>query len=142
MTVLEKLNATISQELQLTISQHQLQETQQKQALDDWLAANRVNVLAALDTIATMSVTPLQTKILANGCVMVGLQKQYQIELTIESIDLRATLDDALSCPRCLKLLILITEYNEMITGSLIMMGGIRKLTSDGNQYIVHYSTR
>lgn len=142
MTVLETLNAAISQELQLSISQHELQETQQRQALDDWLSANRVAVLAALDQLATLSVSQLQTKILAGECVMIGMRKQYEITLNITDVDLRATLDNALSCPRCLRLLTLITEYNELHPESLLYMGGIRRISPDLNDYLIYFATR
>ena len=142
MTALTSLNTIVETELTLTINQHILAEQQQATALNDWVTLNRTAVLACLDTLASMSVTPLQAKILNNECTTVGLQKQYEIQLTIDSADTRAILDDALSCPKCLRLLTLITEYNDLHPDSLLTMGGIRKIKQDENIYLIYYQTR
>lgn len=139
---LETLNTAIQTELNLTISQHQLAEATQKQALDDWLAANRVAVLAALDQLANMSVNPLQTKILAGDCTLIGLQKQYEITLTINDADLRTILDSALECHKCLRLLVLLCEYNESHPENLLYMGGLRRISPDQNDYLLYFATR
>jgi hypothetical protein len=142
MTALTSLNAIVSTELELTINQHILQEQQNLAALNDWLTVNRTSVLTALDTLASLSVAPLQAKILANECTTILNRKQYELTLTLDNADLRAVLDDALACPKCLRLLTLITEYNDAHLDSLLTMGGIRKISADANDYLIYFSTR
>jgi hypothetical protein len=142
MSALEQLNGIISDELTLSMQQHATLQQQQAEGLATWLTANRAVMLASLDQIAALSVPSLQTKILAGDCMTIAGQKHYEISLNITDVDLIARLDDALNCPKCMKLAQLVNEYNESHPTSSLVMGGIRRVNPDETTFLVYYSTR
>lgn len=142
MTALESLNLIISQELALSNAQRIQRDQQMIADLVDWVNANRTSMLSVLDTLVSLCVQQLQAKILNNECTTIGQQKQYEIQLTIDSPDLRASLDNALSCSRCMRLLAIINEYNALHPDALLSLGGVRRISGDQNDYLIYFSSR